>query len=1112
MIKIDKVEFDFVVPEMEFANRLYSDWDTFCHNCFEHLVEEYFMPYDDDGIIYEIGKIEFDLGNIPEERFYEEYPRRLKEKLTKILLPVGNHIDIVCNSSSRYHIDSFIFSLKNGFSKRHEFKHNFILGIEHEIEWLNTLSDTERENSLHEISGYVLTDNNVLCRMLMYVDNESLLIDIFHNAISLHEYTDWQKNQFLISFLELKGDIPVKYIHESDGGNDLSLMAKLLDSRSVRSIMQNEMNMQNRVGMVAYWHYLYEWLLRYYPYNSVSLFGAKVQFILHLHTRLLIFIHNHTYLSYFSEYELTLEFLIEVFGRDQYINVAEAINLLLRQNVGNVAYESSYGKELYKTFQRISSLHHIYSLNKTDVVDSVVATHLHSEHILQLKQIFQSTNIDGRIKQKEVASVWESNKEFYAELVCMLDKCDILDVALEQTKDNIIKDIISHASTHVYENESLKAVLLICQWLQTNIADNKSLETYLSPVTNGDFINRLLASESLSLLEAVHELKKNIMGKRNETEWLRRMSDSEFNDAWNMAVLLWMSGKEVGLRSIEQLLCLFYKHITGSSDSSNIDSLLQGDNVIVSVPEPIPTKHPIDCCILNLRRSILSADITGRKIRREAAVLWDRYKGAYSELIGILYKEGLLSIVTTHTSDYAIKELIRQLTTQNYSREQSFIILLVCDWLVENKTNVKSFLRSNSVDIYAQVLLWLVRFKKDNVELCAKELYYSLLTFLFDNSDFELINKEIVGCYHRNPDIYGNNSLFYDDNPGEDIIHVDNNKLDNVPDRTMPLLDIVMVDMSEHKRRRLLQSYLFDSPRELLKYIRQSVKEGVISESQWGEWLDKVDWRSLSYGISVSVTDLFIQIIELLHLDERTECMVWPAFIVRHDDEEWLYNTKGENASQFIDVLYYVNGTNNIFRKKIEQSVMSSLGIELTDTETKEDVHELHIGNAGLCMLAPWFLRLYDMLGYLDDEHRMFRNTSSRVRAVFLLQYLVYGEEREHNESELYFNRLLTDLPLDVPLPKRVVLSDKEKETADGMIAGVKANWQKMNGTSVEGFRKSFILRGGTMNRKDDHWIVTVEEHSYDILLDTIPWGFRQIRFPWIKTFIQIYWHDKQII
>lgn len=167
------------------------------------------------------------------------------------------------------------------------------------------------------------------------------------------------------------------------------------------------------------------------------------------------------------------------------------------------------------------------------------------------------------------------------------------------------------------------------------------------------------------------------------------------------------------------------------------------------------------------------------------------------------------------------------------------------------------------------------------------------------------------------------------------------------------------------------------------------------------------------------------------------------------------------------------------------------------------------VNNAGLVLLSPWLPRLFVILGYLNEDRRDLKDDESRIRAIFLLQYIVYGEEREYRETELAFNRLLVGLSQHIPIPKQLPLTSEEKQTADSMVAGIKANWPSMDGTSVRGFRQSFIARSGTLEQQEERWLLTMEEKIHDILLESIPWSFRQIRFPWLKKYVQVIWHEK---
>ena len=85
MIRIDQLSFEFGAPDERFAQNLYADWDSFCHRCFERVVEECLAPYGDDQILHELEQLNLDLGSIPEDDFYDEFPRRLKEALRNAL-------------------------------------------------------------------------------------------------------------------------------------------------------------------------------------------------------------------------------------------------------------------------------------------------------------------------------------------------------------------------------------------------------------------------------------------------------------------------------------------------------------------------------------------------------------------------------------------------------------------------------------------------------------------------------------------------------------------------------------------------------------------------------------------------------------------------------------------------------------------------------------------------------------------------------------------------------------------------------------------------------------------------------------------------------------------
>jgi hypothetical protein len=67
-------------------------------------------------------------------------------------------------------------------------------------------------------------------------------------------------------------------------------------------------------------------------------------------------------------------------------------------------------------------------------------------------------------------------------------------------------------------------------------------------------------------------------------------------------------------------------------------------------------------------------------------------------------------------------------------------------------------------------------------------------------------------------------------------------------------------------------------------------------------------------------------------------------------------------------------------------------------------------------------------------------------------------------------------------------------------------NWKTIGQTSVQGFRESFLQRRGSLALKDDAWHLKVEQRTFDMLLDSIPWGFATIKHRWMERVVYVKW------
>ena len=116
MINIGNISFRFRMADEVFAQQLYAGWDEFCRACFTDILEEYLGRYDTKDSYIEIDTLELNIGTIPQELFYEEFPRRVRAELEKILLPASVNSTSSTDSKGK-RLDNLIHYLRYGFNR-----------------------------------------------------------------------------------------------------------------------------------------------------------------------------------------------------------------------------------------------------------------------------------------------------------------------------------------------------------------------------------------------------------------------------------------------------------------------------------------------------------------------------------------------------------------------------------------------------------------------------------------------------------------------------------------------------------------------------------------------------------------------------------------------------------------------------------------------------------------------------------------------------------------------------------------------------------------------------------------------------------------------------------
>lgn len=173
--------------------------------------------------------------------------------------------------------------------------------------------------------------------------------------------------------------------------------------------------------------------------------------------------------------------------------------------------------------------------------------------------------------------------------------------------------------------------------------------------------------------------------------------------------------------------------------------------------------------------------------------------------------------------------------------------------------------------------------------------------------------------------------------------------------------------------------------------------------------------------------------------------------------------------------------------------------------DTAENIlEEVVVQNAGIVVAAPYLPKLWAMLN-LTTEGGKFRSFYEAERAVHLLQFMA-DKNTESPEYQLVLNKMLCGIKLSAPITRRIETTAREREAIEGLLRGMIENWKTIGHTSVEGFRDSFLRRRGWLTLRDDAWHLKVEQRAFDMLLDSIPWGFATIKYPWMERVLYVKW------
>lgn len=1412
MINIGNISFRFRMADEVFAQQLYAGWDEFCRTCFTDILEEYLGRYDTKDSYIEIDTLELNIGSIPQESFYEEFPKRVRAELERIVLLASvNAVSSSVSKSKRQ--DNLIHYLRHGvclpgwdmqefylfeelmlfkdseaivvlcFSEQYCFERltrqldgwqlNMIL-----THWLAVECHDEERNLILQkwalrspdalrMLTDIVAENRILSeRIAVLIDNEGAgewhLMLSWLTSTTLGHY---EKQRYFAIVLETRPLMVMRFIRETSDEGNVKRLALLLESESVRRIMVAETESHAEVDVPEYWHHLYLWLIQHYPFNGVAMFGDKRHFVQHLHERFLFFIRKRSASTYLSKTDLTIRFLLEVFGADYYL---EVLNILYHNQPlnddGSPVSSDYYSREIYYMLLRLSLIKAVRGSSSGISIDG--ADDVPSDEVYELIGSFEEwlarPTLASNEKQILLRRLIKEQPLWVLHWIRNIRRREQLQLFIELVSVEEVFALVAVVSYQEYISlsavvRSLSDIKASVSWMQSVDIDRLE-KAYISAVVawlasgstirgaelirevlrhlysiviqgskaiiwetgKSDEITSTAASEVLAVLakKSVIDISDNeidvvtisidnditvavsclrsVLGtkalsvavkKRLLLQWLDAYRDNEITFfkaiyeagllssvivlvdvsllrhivirlAWSTYVNISSSSFLLFVEWITQNICavasyvsvsvevlwerIIVQLITWNNSASNgsvtdltairVSDTMRSGNYIVRIPEN-DSVNAVLMFIAGISASNNIRDIAERLVRLYGTSTPDLLSGYgyYNDSLAVLMyriKEYIISHNAVDTSNKSLnavritfernlkdnKSIITWLKNSKHSVSQkrevlklfaasepkAFMSLLqmslnedsVAIWsevvdiqilisviAVVDRNAADSILVAQSVIVrYASewnisfgghssledslkrvvlifILEYIVRGKRlpehDEILKVFVSLWRLVISGrkevaeteaeMWEEVENRIASEMRVGVSVAIVDTDVSKGGFVTssdtDSIGDELSlermkSLSRAEIVRIPEARFLMLDesdfdilaiwLSSSEVSDTVKIRLLQRYTRWQQKVFWNFIGYVYAKGSFDVMSFGAWLGIEDWLMLVAGVSYSWAETLRQAVEILAKREIVSTDILSAaftlFIARRRKDDWY------RSDAIVVLKDYVSNVNDVAEKFGEVSEIEKINKTFTEVVaelrvSENEVSELEevvqpdyipVANAGLCLFAPWIIRLFGMLDLLAEGRKDLKDMDARIRAIFILQRLVTAEQREYKESDLAFNRLLVACPFNVPLPKSHELTDKEIETVESMLAGVKANWPKMANTSIGGYQRSFIERDGQLEQQEGKWVLTVESKAYDILLDSLPWSYQMIRLPWLKKPISVSWRDKE--
>lgn len=219
-----------------------------------------------------------------------------------------------------------------------------------------------------------------------------------------------------------------------------------------------------------------------------------------------------------------------------------------------------------------------------------------------------------------------------------------------------------------------------------------------------------------------------------------------------------------------------------------------------------------------------------------------------------------------------------------------------------------------------------------------------------------------------------------------------------------------------------------------------------------------------------------------------------------------LFQMKGSAPQKKMDKLinHFLSGDVRVLLRELDRSGLKNVEIQAHELLTEPVEAYIDCPNAGIVILFPYIKGFLENVQLIRND--VFISEQARLTAIQALYHLVSGNSKGE-ENEYVMMKIICGIPADEFVQFDGMLPEIVLYETGELLTSVIEHWGVLQNTSIEGLREIFLKRPGKLSQKNEQYILQVEESGVDVLLDKMPWGFRNYRLPWMQYPVITEWY-----